>query len=199
MSNEPVWFIYINEQQQGPFSKAQLYQQFKENQLPPNVHVFRTGWKEWMPLEACLAELGLPLQIDGSSLSIEERRRKGPRVGIAGQIIVHNQGDLAIGSGVNLSATGLFIETTQQLFQVGEILFLTCKVKQISTPFHAKAEVARFNVGNAAVTGFGLRWTEIPPTIQQDIQRLVDHPQSTAETGTPSQSLPPIPTAKKAP
>lgn len=172
MSNEPIWFVYANEQQLGPFTKAQLYQQFQSNELQADVLLFQSGWKEWLSLEACLPELGLPIQLEGKSISLQDRRRKGPRVSIAGQIIVHNQGDLAIGSGVDLSATGLFVATTQQLFRVGEVLSLTCKIKELPTPFHAKAEVVRFNVGNAATTGFGLRWTEIAPPILQEIQKL---------------------------
>src|SRR3989338_7576904 len=96
MSQEPIWFVYANEQQLGPFTKVQLYQQFQSNQLKADVLLFKTGWKEWLSLEACLPELGLPLQLEGKSISLQDRRRKGPRVGIAGQIIVHNQGDLAI-------------------------------------------------------------------------------------------------------
>ena len=194
MSNEAVWFIFSQEQQLGPFTKAQLYQQFQKNKFPPDVHLFREGWKEWLPLNDCASELGLPFDLSGNTVSLQDRRRKGSRVGIAGQIIVHNQGDLAIGSGVNLSGTGLFVETTQQIFRVGETLILTCKVKQMPTPFHAKAEVIRFNAGNNDPTGFGLRWTEISDAIQQDIQKLTNASKS---EGTSLQGLPPLPTGNK--
>ncbi len=195
MSREPVWFIYVNEEQQGPFTKAQLYQKFQDQQFESDVHLFQEGWKEWKPVKDCLSDIDLPLQIDGTSVSMQDRRLKGPRVGIDGQIIVHNQGDMLIGSGVNVSETGLFVETAQQLFKVGESLILTCKVKQLSAPFHATAKVVRFNAGNGSPAGFGLQWTEIPAGIQQDIQRLTEAKKK--EAGAPKKVLPPIPVGKK--
>ena len=192
MSNDPVWFVHVQDQQLGPFSKVQLYQQFQENQFQLDILLFREGWKEWKPVMSCLHDLGFPLQIDGKCLTMREQRRKGPRISIAGQIIVHNQGNLAVGTGVNLSATGLFVETDQQLFRVGEKLILTCKVTQLPAPFHAKAEVIRFNKGTDSPTGFGLKWTEIPPDILQQIQELT----GAKKTGVQTLKLPPVPTKK---
>ena len=169
--SDQIWYVYQDSQQKGPFTKEQILQLVKDGKITKSVYLFRAGWKEWLPFDACAQELGLEKD---TKLVGEERRKNGPRVAIGGQIIVHNQGDLVIGSGVNISVAGLFVETHQQLFKVGETLRLTCKVDRLAKPFHANAEVMHFNLNKAYPVGFGMRWTQIDPQVSKEVQKLVD-------------------------
>ena len=96
-----------------------------------------------------------------------------PRATINGQIIVHNNGELVIGGGVNISSTGIFVETDKALFKVGEILKLTCRVNGISRPFNVDAEVMRFSTGGSAPLGYGLAFVNIDENVAQEIDSLI--------------------------
>jgi Tfp pilus assembly protein PilZ len=173
MSTDKIWFISQGEDQMGPFTKEELFQQIVEKAYDDSIFLFCTGWKDWMPVAEALKQVNLPLAIEGGKIKLQERRTQGARVEIHGQIIVHNQGDLLIGSGVNLSAAGLFVETDKSLFKVGEVLQLTCKLVDMAHPFQAKAEVVRFNSNHEFPVGFGMRWKEIPGEVVAEIQQLV--------------------------
>lgn len=173
--SEQVWYIYHNQQQLGPFEGKQVVQLYESKMVAQDAYVFKVGWKDWHPIEDSFDELGIQADTDGTGNdSTLKRRLSAPRASMSGRIIVHNNGQLVIGSGVNISATGIFIETKDTPFKLGEKLKLTCKVDGLEKQFNAHAEVVRVNNDDRYPVGYGLRFEEIDPGDKDKIQALVD-------------------------
>ncbi len=79
-------------------------------------YIFKVGWKDWRPIEDGYEELGITGSLDSQERTLEEaaqRRMNAPRVGVSGRVVVHNDGQLSIGNGVNISATGIFVDSSK--------------------------------------------------------------------------------------
>jgi Tfp pilus assembly protein PilZ len=158
--SEQNWFVYQGNQQLGPFVTAQVKQMLK------------AGWKDWRPVEDCLEELGM--KPSGSQqLSSSERRYAAPRASIQGRVIVHNNGQMIIGSGVNISASGIFVETTDQIFTVGDKLKLSVRIDGFVKAFNVFARVVRYNSDPRFPVGFGLTFVGLDKGITDEIERMV--------------------------
>lgn len=171
--NEQIWYLYQNGQQMGPFDKAQLVQLHNSKMIAQDAYVFKVGWKEWRPVEEVYEELGLAPAAPKDNKVLQKRRAAAPRASISGSVIVHNDVQLALGHGVNISSTGIFIETKDQIFTVGEKLKLTVRCAGLRKPFNVTAEVIRFNAQGPYPTGYGLRFESLGENVQNEIERLV--------------------------
>ncbi len=173
--SEQLWYVYHQQQQLGPFEAKQVVQLLDNNMISPDAYVFKVGWKDWRPIEETMDQLGIaPNRIPAPS-GIQAKRRLGaPRATISGRVIVHNNGQLVIGSGINISATGIFIETSDRIFQVGEKLKVTVKADGFSKQFNAMAEVIRVNTDQKYPLGYGLKFSGLDMSISLEIQKLVD-------------------------
>jgi hypothetical protein len=172
--NEQVWYVYQNGQQLGPFSAPQIKQMVDIKMIPQDSYLFKVGWKDWRPIEETYDELGLESSAPGPNLSESERRATAPRATIAGRVIVHNNGQLVIGGGVNISSSGIFVETKDQIFTVGERLKLSVRAEGFTRPFNVLAQVVRYNSDPKFPVGYGLRFDELEDGIAREIQRKVD-------------------------
>ena len=109
--NEQVWYFYQNSKQIGPFDTQQVSQLLSSKMIAQEGYVFKVGWKDWRPIEEALDELG----VSGSDAGIakpspedaKSRRANAPRASIKGRAVLHNNGQLSIGEGVNVSETGM--------------------------------------------------------------------------------------------
>lgn len=168
--NEQVWYVFQSGQQQGPYETAQVTQMIDSKMIAQDAYLFKVGWKDWRPVEDTFEELGMP-NLRGPATSA--RRAGAPRASTAGRVIVHNNGQLVIGGGVNISATGIFVETTDELFNVGEILKLSVRCDGLAKPFNAIAQVIRFNSDSRWPVGYGLRFVNLEDAVRLDIERIV--------------------------
>ena len=75
---------------------------------------------------------------------------------------------------MNISATGIFVETTEEMFTVGEQLKLSVRCNGLEKAFNAEAVVIRYNSDSRFPVGYGLQFVEIPDKARDDINRLVD-------------------------
>ena len=177
--SEQVWYVYQSAQQLGPFAVMQIRQMVDSKMIPQDAYLFKVGWKDWRPLEDCWAELG-----DGASRpdtppipgekSLADKRESAPRATIQGRVVVHNNGQLVIGSGVNISASGIFVETKDQLFTVGERLKLSVRAEPFTKPFNVVAQVVRYNSDPKAPIGYGLKFEDLDESVSREIQGAVD-------------------------
>ena len=175
MNSEQIWYVYQQNTQLGPFTKDQISQLLDTKMIAQDAYIFKIGWKDWSPIEQALAEL------QGQSGDIHRPQppvgagipKRCPRASIQGRVIVHNNGQLVIGSGVNISSTGIFVETKDRLFTIGEHIKLTVKAEGVLKPFNAVAEVVRFNDDPSLPIGYGLRFNNLDPQIEQDINQLI--------------------------
>jgi hypothetical protein len=173
--SDQLWYVYQQNQQIGPFTQDVVVQMISTKMIAHDAYLFKVGWKDWRPIEDTFEELGLSQPENGASEAEKETRRLGvPRATISGRVIVHNDGQLAIGEGVNISESGLFVETSEQLFTVGEKLKISVRAEGINKPFNALAQVIRFNSDSRFPIGYGLRFEEIEETIRVKIKSLVE-------------------------
>ena len=99
---------------------------------------------------------------------------RSPRYKLQGQVLVHNNDNLVFTQTANISSQGVFVKTDKPIFNIGEILKLTCRIKQLGKPFHAEAQVVRRNTSGSEPSGYGLFFTSIKPEISQRIERIAD-------------------------
>ncbi len=170
--SDQSWFVYQGNQQLGPFMTSQVTQMLDSKMIAQDAYLFKVGWKDWRPVEDCLEELGVAKP--GSSTASAERRSAAPRASIQGRIIAHNpDGQLIIGSGVNISSTGIFIETQDQIFTVGERVKLSVRIEGFVKAFNVLARVVRFNSDPRYPVGFGLSFEGLDKGLGDDIERMV--------------------------
>ncbi len=176
--SEQIWYVYQNGQQLGPFAVTQVKQMADTKMIPQDAYLFKVGWKDWRPIEECWDELGdgtaRPSAPPQPTKSQSERRDAAPRATIQGRVIVHNNGQLVIGGGVNISSTGIFVETKDQLFTVGERLKLSVRAEAFTKPFNVVAQVVRYNSDPRFPVGYGLRFEDLDDAIGREIQKAVD-------------------------
>lgn len=175
--SDQVWYVYQNGRQLGPFANQQIRQMVDNQMIPQDAYLFKVGWKDWRPIEETYDEIGIATaantaQVD--AVKANERRATAPRASINGRIVVHNNGQLVIGTGANISATGIFVETKDQLFTVGEKLKLSVRTEGFSKPFNAEAQVVRYNSDPRFPIGYGLRFENLDPVVAREIQAAVD-------------------------
>jgi hypothetical protein len=173
--SEQIWYVYQQSQQLGPFATQQIVQMIDTKMISQDSWLFKVGWKDWRAIEDSYDELGLGhLATKAAGKPPTNQRTSAPRASVHGRVIVHNNGQLVIGSGVNISSTGIFVETQEQLFTVGEKLKLSVRVDGISKAFNVTAHVIRFNSDPRFPVGYGLRFEQIDERVSTEIQRLVD-------------------------
>jgi len=177
--SEQLWYVYHQQQQLGPFEARQVVQLLDNNMISQEAYVFKVGWKDWRPIEDSVDLLGLEKKPSADKNEVAEtsnlkRRLGAPRATISGRVIIHNNGQLVIGSGINISATGIFIETKDQIFKLGEKLKVTVKVDGFAKQFNTSADVIRLNSDPKLAIGYGLRFMGLDADIANEIQKLVD-------------------------
>jgi len=172
--SEQYWYVYQQGQQIGPFGEEQLQQMLLSKMISHDAYLFKVGWRDWRPIEECQQELGVSGGGAPQVAEATERRRDGaPRATIQGRVIVHNNGQLVIGAGVNISPTGIFIETLDQLFTIGEQLKLSVRCEGFTKAFNVTAQVMRFNSDKRWPVGYGLRFEGLDASVSEEIERLV--------------------------
>ncbi len=187
--SEQAWYLYQNGQQEGPFDDEQVTQLFLTNMIAKDGYIFKIGWKDWRPVEEGYEILGLPNPSKASMSPVEyeahvdKRKLSAPRATITGRAVVHNNGQVSIGRSVNISTGGVFIETDDQIFTVGDLLKLSLRCEGLSKAFNAEAKVMRFNRDEKYPIGYGLMFTRIDQSIQDSIQQLVNESNSRGDLG----------------
>ena len=176
MGDEQIWYIFQDAQQTGPYEEKHIRESLQKGDIAGDAYLFKVGWKDWRPVEDCTSELGT--SVATSSASTTDRRTRAPRATIKGRVIVHNNGQLVIGGGVNISSSGIFVETPDLIFNVGETLKLTCRVDGFLKAFNVTAKVMRFNSDKRFPIGYGLKFSALDQVIALEIQRLVDQANS---------------------
>ncbi len=159
---------------------ASIQERYRSNSLSPLAYVFKTGWKDWRPIAECHDELQLTVNElpPPPPQEIKERRKNAPRATVAGKIIVHSREKLEIAKGVNISPSGIFVETDLKLFKTGESVEITCKLKNFDKHFRTKVTVIR--VSEDKPKGYGMRFEHLEKKIAAEIARLIDQENSSS-------------------
>ncbi len=195
------WYVYQSGQQMGPFSDAQVRQLLAIKMVAQDAFIFKNGWDDWRSINDVFGNDGGDVsspppapaasqpsggvskhkaESDSGAAPNDPSARQQmrmARVGIKGRVIAHNDGRVVISGGINISASGIFVETevenTAPGFQVGEQIKLTIKADDLSYPFNVVAEMMRFNSDSSNhPTGYGMKFVDLPVEIKSDIERL---------------------------
>ncbi len=168
---ERDWYTYHDQKQTGPIELSAIQGLYYAHELPDEAFVFRTGWKDWRLVADCLNELEV---IAGGPppppTELKELRKRAPRATVSGKVIIHGRDKLEIGKGVNISPSGIFIETDLDLFKVGELVNITCKLKNFENYFRAKVTIIRIS---KTPRGYGMRFEKLDKKITAEIQNLI--------------------------
>ncbi len=168
---QPIWYIYQNEQQLGPFTDSQVVQLHTNKMVAESAYIFKAGWEEWKPVEDGLKILG----VEGTNPAVEsngEERRDSRRASISGRIIVHNRGDVTYADGINISENGLFFESQKEAFKMGEEVKVTIQVREFTRPYNARGIVTRHSSDPDWLIGYGIRFERLDPRLRDEIKLL---------------------------
>ena len=189
--SEFSWYVYQAGQQMGPFSDEQVRQLLTIKMISQDAFIFKDGWEDWRSIKEIFSDTqanqapsaAAPPPAPAGGAGIEQPppqqqlQQRMTRVGIRGRVVAHNDGRVIISGGINISASGIFVETEVENrtpgFQVGERIKLTIKADDLSYPFNVVAEMMRFNSDSSNhPTGYGMKFIDLPADIKSDIERL---------------------------
>ena len=173
MSSDSVWYLYQNNQQVGPFDTQQITQLLTNKMISHDSYIFKAGWKDWRVLAEGYKDLGIPLPAEFASKP-SDKRGNAPRAGVSGRVVVLSEEQASFGRGVNISTTGMFVETSDQLFSVGQSLKVSVRCDGLDKAFNAEAQVVRYNSDPSHPIGYGFQFTSIESANVAAIQKLVD-------------------------
>lgn len=156
--SDRIWFYYASEKQVGPMSESELRGFIAKGDVADIDYVYREGFPDWKLLKD-VPELRRPGQVASMPPPAPpERRAKSIRVPINELVVAHNDVHVASGHLKNISATGVFLETKDNVFSVNDEVKLTLKEgKGLGKPMHLKGVVVRHAAeGGGGVKGYGL-------------------------------------------
>ena len=119
-----TWYIYQNNQQLGPFDQSQIQQLLATKMIAHESHIFKAGWVEWRLVKDCIEEIHGTgqFEVEENSQTGAQVKQTARRVSFGGRVIAHNQKSCVQGNAVNISASGLFVQANEPIFNVGEQL-----------------------------------------------------------------------------
>ena len=83
-----------------------------------------------------------------------------------GAVMMHDGKQLVKGAPIDISHTGLFVETDDLAFEIGGRVQVTVKIPGVLHPFSQECIVARVNADARFPIGFGLQFTEVPEEVE---------------------------------
>lgn len=154
-----IWFYYAKEKQVGPISESELRGVIASSELSDLDYIYREGFADWKHLKDVPEFKKANVTVAKPPPALPERRVNSPmRAPINEQVVAHNDVHVASGHIKNISATGVFLETADNVFSLNDEVKLTLKEgKGLGKPMHLKGVVVRHTTeGKGGVKGYGL-------------------------------------------
>lgn len=169
---EPKWYIHSNFIESGPFSKEDVIEIIESNKLANDSYVFREDWKRWAPIIET-KEFSKYFSNQKLQNNSTEKIDRHERVTVKARVEIFREKHLVLTNTVDISKSGIFIETDRNILKQGEIVRLICRFNNSNDVVEAKAEVMRYIDQPTKVHGYGLRFSEIDTSVLNVIDRLV--------------------------
>lgn len=164
---ENVWYYYDGEKQFGPVGDDKLKTLICSGHVTPEYYVFGAGFDDWRPLTEVEDLAKLAPQISG-------RRPAAERAPIVEVVIAHNGRNIASGTLCNISVSGVFFQTKDMVFDVGEEVKLTLKEgAELGKPIHLHCRVARHSPTRHPSVGYGLEILDLDEDTQRRIYEYI--------------------------
>ena len=161
------WRILHNEKESEPMDQEKILDMITKDMISQDALLIKDSWKEWKSLKDCKTYF-----VKEGKL---QEKRINPRVSIPGRVIIYkkNGEKILFGTGINISASGLFIETKKDELNIGDEIKVVCKIDHYIPAFNTLAKVVRHNKNPNHHIGYGLEFKEINSFIQEKIKEVV--------------------------
>ena len=130
----------------------------EQSERPPRRPQTRTK-KEAIKKKKSLLSKG-PFQIFTKRARIKRKKeRQHPRHAFRAQVLIQKNQRFQKGPALNISKSGIFVETAAKLFEVGEAVRLIIKTSS-GDRYKVVARIARYNDAAHAARGYGLEFVK---------------------------------------
>lgn len=157
--NERIWFYYAREKQVGPLKETELLAAIAEGLIGEQDYVYREGFPDWKALRD-VPELQARKSSAASSASPQgspDSKRNGARVPIHELVVAHNDAHVATGHISNISVSGVYFETSSDVFSLNDEVKITLKEgRGLGKPMHLQGVVVRQSKDKGITAGYGL-------------------------------------------
>lgn len=182
-SHARVWFYYARGRQVGPMPLRNIREAIADGSLTPEDYVYRDGFRDWKQVnevpeilelaKGAAASSDLDSTTDVSQGDNHEERRIEARAAIHELVVAHNDTKIAKGNIVDISATGLFLQTDTMCFSINEEIKVTLKEgKGLGRPLNIRGVIVRQANDSRHGQGYGL---EIRNIDEKTRHRIIDY------------------------
>jgi len=84
-----------------------------------------------------------------------------------GSVVMHDGKELVKGAPLDISETGMFVETKDMPFDIGDRVQVTVKIPGLLRSFSQDCEVTRVNTDARFPLGFGVRFSAVPMEVKE--------------------------------
>ena len=172
MSEVLEWFYYAEEKQFGPLSLQQLKEALSQGIVRSTDYVYRDGFADWK-LVSDVSELTKSGRT-GVVPPKPPTPQRANRAPIQELVVAHNNKNIVTGTLLNISTSGVFLETLSAVFKLNEDVKLTIKEgRGLGKPLQLKARVVRYANDPNKPRGYGLELRELNEEVVARIKQYI--------------------------
>lgn len=173
------WFIFKDNQQQGPYPYFQLIQMLQKKQLYDSDFIWSPALETWTKVYECEAFAAETIKkltaIDESLSETLFIRRRFPRVSLSSPLFIHNQKKVWRGQATEVSAGGCGFSITDDSFEIGDRIIVHMIPNPSLPAFNALCTIVSKkqdeNFSSHLAYLYGVKFE----AINQDIQLTIRH------------------------
>jgi hypothetical protein len=181
-----VWFYYASEVQVGPIGCESLRDAIECGAVGLEDYVFREGFDDWRRLadieelsEIARASVGAPESNSGDRTVRSRDRRIQPRAATSDLVVAHNDSNLTSGLVTEISASGIFIETSDNCFRLNDEIKVTIKQNSsLGKPTLLRGTVVRQTSIGGGRFGYGVELMNLDERTRSTIAAYVKRTQA---------------------
>lgn len=175
--NSRVWFYYVNDEQVGPMTFAELREAILSGVISSENYVYRESFPDWKLLGE-IPELH-PDRLGAMVKKSSREKRMHKRVAIQERVVAHNDEKIASGSLSDISLSGIFLTTQTRVFSINDEVKVTVKEgRGLGKPMHLRGIVVRQSEQGASGFGYGIELKHLDPKTRQSIINYVKSSQN---------------------
>ncbi len=174
----PEWFLFYNQAQHGPFSKAELGDMLSQGKLNDRVHAWKDGMDGWVRIQDIpnfSKEITKSESIWTTSRSMGvgvQDARSAPRKPLVARIFAANEKVLSVGVCRDISVGGMQVLTEKIPGAVGDRVKLNISPSGTDKiePFVAQGKIVRLHEDGR---GFSFRFEKLDNSALKSIEKYI--------------------------
>ena len=176
-----VWFYYASEVQVGPMGFESLREAIECGAIGIEDYVFREGFHDWRRLgeidelsEIARASVRAPESNSGDRTVRSRDRRIQPRAPLSDLVVAHNDNHLTSGLVADISASGIYLETSDNCFRLNDEVKITLKHGTgLGKPILLRGTVVRQTSAGRSRFGYGVELMNLDERTRTTISAYV--------------------------